>query len=145
MTKDDIIPSRTDVLSMAREAGATEWCPGWHLWTDDLERFAALIASRVAAHIRETEFKPDWNNYRQGFADGAAEEREAEAYAVPMTSEGVKNSQERWRGFNQGYKQAIKNCVDLLMIQHEAAKGSHNYWHVAANLIEAEYGVHSDD
>ena len=42
-----------------------------------LERFAALIASRVAAHIRETEFKPDWNNYRQGFADGAAEEREA--------------------------------------------------------------------
>ncbi len=71
--------------------------------------------------------------------------REAEAYAVPMTPEGVKNSQERWRGFNQGYKQAIKGCVDLLMVQHEAAKGAHNYWHVAANLIEAEYGVHSDD
>lgn len=28
--------------------------------------------------------------------------------------------------------------VNLLMIQHEAAKGSHNYWHVAANLIKAE-------
>ena len=53
MTEDDIIPSRTDVLSMAREAGATEWCPGWHLWTDDLERFAALIASWVAAKERE--------------------------------------------------------------------------------------------
>ena len=64
--------------------------------------------------------------------------RESEAYAVPMSEEGVKRSQERWRGFNQGYKQAIKDCVDLLMIQHEAAKGAHNYWHVAANLIQAE-------
>lgn len=71
--------------------------------------------------------------------------REAEAYAVSKTPEGVKSSQERWRGFNQGYKQAIKGCVDLLMIQHEAAKGAHNYWHVAANLIEAEYGVRSDN
>ena len=64
--------------------------------------------------------------------------RESEAYAVPMSEEGVKWSQERCRGFNQGYKQAIKDCVDLLMIQHEAAKGLHNYWHVAANLIQAD-------
>lgn len=28
--------------------------------------------------------------------------------------------------------------VNLLMIQHEAAKGTHNYWHVAANLIQAD-------
>ena len=34
-------------------------------------RFADL----VVAHVRETEFKPDWNNYRQGLADGAASER----------------------------------------------------------------------
>ena len=40
---------------------------------DLLERFAAL----VAAHVRETEFKPDWAKYRQGVIDGAAEEREA--------------------------------------------------------------------
>ena len=71
--------------------------------------------------------------------------RKTEAYAVPMTSEGAKNSQERWRGFNEGYKQAIRSVVDLLMIQHEAAKGQHNYWHVAANLIQAEYGNHHDD
>jgi len=31
-----------------------------------------------------------------------------------------------------------QRIVNLLMIQHEAAKGSHNYWHVAANLIQAE-------
>ena len=64
---------------------------------------------------------------------------------IRMTPEGVKSSQERWRGFNQGYKQAMKDAVNLLMIHHEAAKGAHNYWHVAAKLIEAEYGVHNDD
>jgi hypothetical protein len=40
---------------------------------DLLERFAAL----VAAHVRETEFKPGLANYRQGLIDGAADEREA--------------------------------------------------------------------
>lgn len=38
-----------------------------------------------------------------------------------------------------------QRIVNLLMIQHEAAKWKHNYWHVAAKLIEAEYGVYSDD
>jgi len=67
-----------DIIRMAREAGAGIGSSGrWLVTQDELERFAALIASRVAAHIRETEFKPDWNNYRQGFADGVAEEREA--------------------------------------------------------------------
>jgi hypothetical protein len=65
--------------------------------------------------------------------------RETEAYAVPMTPEGVKSSQERWRGYSSGYKQAIRDAVALLMIQHEASSGAHNYWHVAANLIQAEF------
>lgn len=70
--------TRDDIIAMAREAGLIYWTHNrW--WMDagefgeEIERFAAL----VAAHIRETEFKPDWNNYRQGFADGATEEREA--------------------------------------------------------------------
>ena len=33
-----------------------------------------------------------------------------------------------------------QRIVNLLMVQHEAAKGSHNYWHVASNLIKAESG-----
>jgi len=33
-----------------------------------------------------------------------------------------------------------ERIVNLLMIQHEAAKGSHNYWRVAANLIQADVG-----
>ena len=31
-----------------------------------------------------------------------------------------------------------KRIVDLFMIQHEAAKGAHNYWQVAANLVQAD-------
>jgi hypothetical protein len=65
--------------------------------------------------------------------------RESEAYAVPMTEDGVKWSQERWRGFSTGYKQAMKDVISLLMIQHEAAKERHNYWHVAANLVRTEF------
>ena len=30
-----------------------------------------------------------------------------------------------------------ERIVNLLMIQHEAAKGTHNYWQVAANLVQA--------
>ena len=33
----------------------------------------------------------------------------------------------------------IEQVIELLMTQHEAAKGSHNYWHVAANLVKAEF------
>lgn len=35
----------------------------------------------------------------------------------------------------------VEQIVDLLMIQHEAVAGAHNYYAVAANLIQAEYGV----
>ena len=31
-----------------------------------------------------------------------------------------------------------QRIVNLLMIQHEAAKDRHNYWHVAAQLIQAD-------
>jgi hypothetical protein len=41
-------------------------------------------------------------------------------------------------GVYEGKKAERKRIVNLLMIQHEAAKGAHNYWHVAANLIQAE-------
>ena len=109
LNRSEIIPSRTDVLSMAREADLIYWRPNstysdgvWWMDAgepgDELERFAALVSK-----------------------------------------------QERGLGFNQGYKQAIKDCVVLLMIQHEMANGAHNYWHVAANLIQAEYGVQHDD
>ena len=33
----------------------------------------------------------------------------------------------------------VEQIVDLLMIQHEAVAGAHNYYAVAANLIRAEF------
>ena len=64
--------NKEQIMAWARESGFEIDCCSLE-WHDRIERFAAL----VAAHVRETEFKPDWNNYRQGVADGAAAEREA--------------------------------------------------------------------
>ncbi len=52
-------------------------------------------------------------------------------------------TQEHWTEYersiaNQAVMTEQKRIVNLLMIQHEAAKGAHNYWHVAANLIQAD-------
>ena len=53
------------------------------------------------------------------------------------------NPYQKWREseayFSTGYKQAMKDVISLLMIQHEAAKERHNYWHVAANLVRTEF------
>lgn len=70
---------REDIIRMAREAGISVFDAIKTVVSDQdgLERFAALVASRVAAHVRETEFNPDWSNYQQGVKDGAAAEREA--------------------------------------------------------------------
>jgi len=38
--------NREDVIKLAPEAGGTQWCPGWHLSTDSLERFAALVEAK---------------------------------------------------------------------------------------------------
>jgi hypothetical protein len=44
--------------------------------------------------------------------------------------------------YNQGVMAERQRIVNLLMIQHEMAKERHNYWQVAANLIQAD-GVKS--
>jgi hypothetical protein len=40
--------------------------------------------------------------------------------------------------YSDGVMAERQRIVNLLMIQHEAAKGAHNYWHVAANLVQAD-------
>lgn len=40
--------------------------------------------------------------------------------------------------------QVVKDIINLLLIQHEAAAGRHNYFLVAANLIQAEFGEKND-
>ena len=36
-----------NVIEAAKAAGATEWCPGWYLWTTELERFAQVIRNQA--------------------------------------------------------------------------------------------------
>ena len=47
-----------------------------------------------------------------------------------------------WDGYKQGWEDGVmaerQRIVNLLMIQHDAANGAHNYWHVAAQLIQAD-------
>lgn len=40
--------------------------------------------------------------------------------------------------YTTGVMAERQRIVNLLMIQHEAAQGAHNYWHVAAQLIQAD-------
>jgi hypothetical protein len=40
--------------------------------------------------------------------------------------------------FVKGVMAERQRIVNLLMMQHEVAKGAHNYWHVAAQLIQAD-------
>ena len=40
--------------------------------------------------------------------------------------------------FQHGVIAERQRIVNLLMMQHEAAKDRHNYWLVAANLVQAD-------
>ena len=40
--------------------------------------------------------------------------------------------------YARGVMAERQRIVNLLMIQHGAAKDRHNYWQIAANLIQAE-------
>ena len=73
MNREDIIQIATE--SWLTEYGRTLLLRGFDIEIniEELERFASLVAS----YIRETEFKPDWNNFENGRIIGAEEEREA--------------------------------------------------------------------
>lgn len=76
-----MVMTRDEITHMAREAGMERIVAIAFDGTQTVEmaRFELLdrFAALVAAHVRETEFKPDWTNYWQGRIDGAADEREA--------------------------------------------------------------------
>ena len=38
--------------------------------------------------------------------------------------------------FEKGYEQAIADADKVLMTNHERVKNSHNFYHVAANMIK---------
>ena len=96
MTRDEIIRMVNEIVVSGSTRTALEL----------FERFADL----VAAHVRETEFKPDWNNYQQGLADGAAAEREACAKLCEGNADDL--SEGDWDS-------ACINCADSIRARSE--------------------------
>lgn len=35
----------------------------------------------------------------------------------------------------------VRECADMLMLEHAEAKGQHNYYHVTANKLKKYFGV----
>lgn len=62
--------------------------------------------------------------------------REHEAYAVPVTDEGMRLAGRRWQSFEAGWKAGIEEAIKVLMENHERVKNSHNFYHVAANMLK---------
>ena len=57
---------------------------------------------------------------------------------VTMLTEYTPNPPLYCGGYVEGVMAERQRIVNLLMIQHEAVKDSHNYWQIAANLIQAD-------
>lgn len=49
-----------------------------------------------------------------------------------------RNPPTNYGAYNDGVMAERNRIVNMFMIMHEAAKSSHNYWHVAANLVQAD-------
>jgi hypothetical protein len=76
---------RETIIKLARDVGIPVGITAGNPSTVQIEHFA----KRVAEHIRQTEFNPDWANYRQGALDGATEERQAIAQMVKPVDESL--------------------------------------------------------
>ena len=58
---------------------------------------------------------------------------------TPNSAEITDNLVREWQARLDAAVLAERNrIVNMFMIMHESAKGSHNYWHVAANLVQAD-------
>lgn len=65
--------------------------------------------------------------------------RELERFAELVRKDYSFTHAQMWlKRFDDAVLAERQRIVNLLMIQHESAKGVHNYWHVAANLIQAD-------
>jgi len=57
-------------------------------------------------------------------------------------SQWQKTDAPHWSSYKLGWEDGVmaerQRIVNLLMIQHEMVNGAHNYWHVAAQLIQAD-------
>ena len=115
-------PTQEQVIAWAREAGIefsqhlnqfnTPYCDGVHM-----DEFEIVIAIAYEAGRESAKLDSIHTCHDQCQRPSCIAVREA---------------------YEAGCKDETNRIVNLMMIQHEAAKERHNYWHCAANLIQAE-------
>lgn len=65
--------------------------------------------------------------------------REWEAYAVPVTEQGMKAMERRRQQYYAGFAAGVDAAVEMLMEHHGNVKDVHNYYYVAAKMIRELY------
>ena len=91
-------------------------------------------ASKTIPALRRAlsnQFNPDWNQIEA--LQESLREHMAEIHRLRQALDRAEKL-----GWENGVMSERQRIVNLLMIQHEATKGAHNYWHVAAQLIQAD-------
>ena len=61
--------------------------------------------------------------------------RKSEAYQCPMTQEGMKSAEERYRHFKVGWDYAITRAMLELEKEHSANKKTHSFFNIAKDII----------
>lgn len=62
--------------------------------------------------------------------------RRSEAHQVPMTEEGMKLADERYKQFKVGWEYAIKSAMLELEKEHSKVKKTHSFFNIAKGVIE---------
>ena len=62
--------------------------------------------------------------------------RRSEAYSLPMTEEGMKAAEERYKEFKKGFAFGIRVCMLELEKEHSKNKKTHSFFLIAKNLLE---------
>jgi hypothetical protein len=104
-------------------------CDDWPIGRDDVYSIGKAIRDRGEQVKNLT---PEQLSFRAGYEQGRFDAQ------VERNARVSGNAKDNSVSFDEGVLAERQRIVNLLMIQHEAANGSHNYWHVAANLIQAE-------
>jgi len=62
--------------------------------------------------------------------------RRSEAYMVPVTEEGIKSADERYKEFKKGFDAGVKACMLELEKEHSNNKKVHSFFLMAKNICQ---------
>lgn len=96
------------------------------------------MAREAGLHRQQHNLMSNPVQYRFSY-DGYEENLERFANLVRADERNRTWTQDHWTEYERSIAaQERQRIVNLLMVQHDMAKRAHNYWHVAAQLIQAD-------